>query len=95
MIFIWKYTAALNVLSIGTMNGIIERLGGVTEWLKVPLSKSGVALRLPWVRIPPPPLSGGTQTLWQLWRGAGVVDQARLESVCTFLVPWVRIPPSP
>jgi hypothetical protein len=43
------------------MNGIIERLGGVTEWLKVPLSKSGVALRLPWVRIPPPPLSGGKQ----------------------------------
>ena len=31
--------------------------GRVAEWLNVPDSKSGVALRLPWVRIPPLPLS--------------------------------------
>ncbi len=46
----------VSLLSIIYWGDIIERLGGVTEWLKVPLSKSGVALRLPWVRIPPPPL---------------------------------------
>src|SRR3972149_1488008 len=28
-------------------------------------------------------------------RGAGVVERARLESVCTLWVPWVRIPPPP
>ena len=28
-------------------------------------------------------------------RGAGVVYQARLESVCRLKRPWVRIPPSP
>ena len=38
----------------------------------------------PWVRIPPSP-----------WRGAGVADQARLESACRLWRPWVRIPPSP
>gem|GEM_PF-4950467 len=46
-----------------------DRPGEVSEWFKVPLSKSGVALWQPWVRIPPSP-----------WRGAGVDDQARLES---------------
>ena len=30
-------------------------LGGVSEWLMVPLSKSGVRASVPWVRIPPPP----------------------------------------
>jgi hypothetical protein len=28
-------------------------------------------------------------------KGAGAVELARLESVCTFWVPWVRIPPFP
>jgi hypothetical protein len=28
-------------------------------------------------------------------RGAGVDDQARLESACRLKRPWVRIPPSP
>src|SRR4030042_5452098 len=31
--------------------------GGVSEWLMVPLSKSGVRASVPWVRIPPPPPS--------------------------------------
>ncbi len=30
-----------------------------------------------------------------LWRGAGVDDQARLESACRLWRPWVRIPSSP
>ncbi len=30
-----------------------------------------------------------------MWRGAGVVYQARLESACSLWLPWVRIPPSP
>jgi hypothetical protein len=29
---------------------------GVPEWLKGPVSKTGVGASLPWVRIPPPPL---------------------------------------
>src|SRR3989304_6075143 len=33
--------------------------GGVSEWLMVPLSKSGVRASVPWVRIPPPPPSKG------------------------------------
>ena len=33
----------------------IMTAGGVTERLMVPLSKSGVGFRSPWVRIPPPP----------------------------------------
>ncbi len=32
------------------------RAGGVPEWLKGPVSKTGVGASLPWVRIPPPPL---------------------------------------
>ncbi len=31
----------------------------------------------------------------ELWRGAGVAYQARLESACRLWRPWVRIPPSP
>ena len=33
--------------------------------------------------------------LHKSWRGAGVADQARLESACRLWRPWVRIPPSP
>ena len=33
-----------------------RRRGGVPEWLKGPVSKTGVGASLPWVRIPPPPL---------------------------------------
>ena len=32
-----------------------KNIGGVAEWLKAPLSKSGVAVRRPEVRILPPP----------------------------------------
>ena len=32
-----------------------EAIGGVAEWLKAPVLKTGVAERSPWVRIPPPP----------------------------------------
>ena len=31
----------------------------------------------------------------EIRRGAGVDDQARLESACSLWLPWVRIPPSP
>src|SRR5688572_9940119 len=31
--------------------------GGVAEWFKAPVLKTGVVARLPWVRIPPPPLT--------------------------------------
>ncbi len=34
-------------------------------------------------------------TTVNLWRGAGVDYQARLESECSLWLPWVRIPPSP
>ena len=30
-------------------------LGQVSEWLKEPVSKTGVPVRVPWVRIPPCP----------------------------------------
>src|SRR5690606_5096605 len=30
--------------------------GGVAEWLKAPVLKTGVGFGSPWVRIPPPPL---------------------------------------
>ena len=37
-------------------------LGEVAEWLKAPLSKSGIPLRVSWVRIPPsPPYSVSVQ----------------------------------
>ncbi len=45
--------------------------GEVAERIKASLSKSGVSSRGPWVRIPPSPPR----------RGAGVAEQARLESV--------------
>src|SRR4030042_205163 len=45
--------------------------GEVTEWLMVPLSKSGLRFSGAWVRIPPSPR-----------RGAGEADQARLERPC-------------
>src|SRR5258708_24965208 len=35
---------------------VAGRTGGVPEWLKGPVSKTGVGASLPWVRIPPPPL---------------------------------------
>ena len=31
------------------------RAGGVAEWPKAPVLKTGEGLSLPWVRIPPPP----------------------------------------
>lgn len=31
-------------------------VGGMSEWLKVPVSKTGARLRVPGVRIPFPPL---------------------------------------
>ncbi len=31
-------------------------IGGVAEWFKAPVLKTGVLERVPWVRIPPPPL---------------------------------------
>ncbi len=50
--------------------------GGVTEWLMVPLSKSGVSS---WDRgFESHPFRGKG-------RGAGVDDQARLESACPLL----------
>ena len=30
-------------------------LGGVAEWFKAPVLKTGVGASSPWVRIPPPP----------------------------------------
>ena len=35
----------------------VSAYGGVAEWSKAPDSKSGVLERVPWVRIPPPPLT--------------------------------------
>src|SRR6187431_565480 len=35
---------------------ILPRLGGVAERFKAPVLKTGVLVRVPWVRIPPPPL---------------------------------------
>ena len=32
-------------------------LGGVVEWFKALVLKTSVSARVPWVRIPPPPLS--------------------------------------
>jgi hypothetical protein len=43
------------------MSGILENsqinstLGGVAEWLKAPVLKTGGGVSRPWVRIPPPP----------------------------------------
>jgi len=34
----------------------VQEFGGVAEWLKAPVLKTGVLARVPWVRIPPPPL---------------------------------------
>ena len=39
--------------------------------------------------------SNPTLSAITIWRGAGVDDQARLESACRLWRPWVRIPPSP
>src|SRR5258708_27075764 len=33
-----------------------QLLGGVAEWFKAPVLKTGDVARRPWVRIPPPPL---------------------------------------
>ena len=32
-----------------------RRAGGVAEWFKAPVLKTGVGASPPWVRIPPPP----------------------------------------
>src|SRR5690242_5353844 len=44
-------------LSIAPCSSLAEKHpGGVAEWFKAPVLKTGVVVRLPWVRIPPPPL---------------------------------------
>jgi hypothetical protein len=37
---------------------ILGSIGQVSEWLKEPVSKTGVPVTVPWVRIPPCPLKG-------------------------------------
>lgn len=37
-------------------SGVIQ-FGGVAEWLKAPVSKTGICESGSWVQIPPPPLS--------------------------------------
>ena len=47
--------------SKGSVSGKIENtqinseVGGVAEWLKAPVLKTGGGVSRPWVRIPPPP----------------------------------------
>ena len=56
--------------------GKIVSLGGMTERLKVTVLKTVVPARVPWVRIPLPPLKHPP------WGGARVAEWARLLSEC-------------
>ena len=49
------------------------------EWLKGAVSKTVVAVRSPWVRIPPSP----PNQLVSKWRDDRVAEGARLEIVCS------------
>jgi hypothetical protein len=59
-------------------------LGEVAEWLKAPLSKSGILSKTgSWVRIPPsPPGYELIQNLDMLGEMSELAEGARLEIVC-------------
>jgi hypothetical protein len=65
----------------------------------VPLSKSGLAFSERGFESHPLRFFNhsciGEHYSFFMRRGAGVADQARLESACRLWRPWVRIPPSP
>jgi len=58
--FDWCGTSILRRLAVSGEERI-EVLGGVAEWFKAPVLKTGEGASLPWVRIPPPPLSSRCQ----------------------------------
>ncbi len=47
--------------TIGQFGYIWALLGGVSEWSKETVLKTVVPLRVPWVRIPPPPYTLSVQ----------------------------------
>src|SRR5260221_349906 len=51
--------------------------GGVAERFKAPVLKTGVLARVPWVRIPPPPLRRQSNQLVGGTRAEGVVGPRR------------------
>ena len=64
-----------------TSLGVKSGLGEVTEWLMVPLSKSGLVLWRAWVRIPPSP--GGEVLEWSIrraWRARVAYGDRGFES---------------
>ena len=64
-------------------------LGEVAEWLKAPLSKSGIPLRVSWVRIPPSPPHLRALQRVRLSQGRGVtIPAARQLTWVTLIEPF-------